>query len=85
MSTIPETHYARSSDGTNIAYQVLGEGARDLVWYAGLLSNVEAQWDMPEFASFFRRVARFSRLILFDRRGAGASTRCPAYRSHPSR
>lgn len=62
---------------------MLGDGAHDLVWSQGILSNVEAQWDMPEFASFFRRVARFCRLILFDRRGAGVSDPMPGMEIPP--
>jgi pimeloyl-ACP methyl ester carboxylesterase len=70
----PETRYARSGD-VNIAYQVVGGGLRDLVLVPGFVSNVEGFWEEPGVARFFDRLARFSRLILFDKRGTGLSDR----------
>lgn len=70
----PETRYAHSGD-VHIAYQVVGAGPFDLVFVPGFVSNVEAAWDSPARASFFRRLASFSRLILFDKRGTGLSDR----------
>ena len=63
--------------GSEVAYQVLGEGARDLVYSAGVGGHVDLQWDEPLFAAALRRLASFSRLILFDRRGTGASDPVP--------
>lgn len=74
MFTPPETRYV-SSDGVHIAYQVLGDGPLDVVFVPGFVSNVEANWESPERASFFRRLASFCRLILFDKRGTGMSDR----------
>jgi len=68
----PVTRYARSGD-VNIAYQVVGEGPFDLIWVPGWISNVEASWEVPEYAHFLGRLASFSRLILFDKRGTGLS------------
>ena len=70
----PETKYARSGD-VNIAYQVVGDGPRDLVLVPGWLSNVEVFWEEPTVVRFFERLASFSRLILFDKRGTGLSDR----------
>ncbi len=70
----PVTRYARAGD-VSIAYQVIGEGPVDLVWAYGLASNVEVFWEEPSLAAFFRRLAQFSRLIIFDRRGCGLSDR----------
>jgi len=70
----PETHYARSGD-LNIAYQVVGEGSRDLVYVPGWVSNIELMWEEPAMAHFLDRLASFSRLILFDKRGTGLSDR----------
>jgi pimeloyl-ACP methyl ester carboxylesterase len=70
----PETRYARSG-GVSIAYQVVGEGPFDLVYVPGAVSNVELTWEEPRRAAFFRRLASFSRLILFDKRGTGLSDR----------
>ncbi len=70
----PETCYARSGD-INIAYQVVGEGPRDLVYVPGWVSNVELMWEETAMAHFLGRLASFSRLILFDKRGTGLSDR----------
>lgn len=71
---IPETRYAKSGD-VNIAYQVVGEGPRDLVLVPGWVSNIEVFWEEPGLSRFLRRLASFSRLILFDKRGTGLSDR----------
>ena len=68
----PETRYTRSG-AVNIAYQVVGDGPFDLIWVPGWISNVEASWEIPEYAHFLDRLASFSRLILFDKRGTGLS------------
>lgn len=68
----PETRYARSGELT-IAYQVVGEGPLDLVYVPGFLSHLEWNWEHPAYARFLRRLASFSRLILFDKRGTGMS------------
>ena len=72
----PETLYARSGD-VNIAYQVVGEGEFDLVYVPGWVSNVEYMWMYPPFTHFLQRLASFSRLILFDKRGTGLSDQVP--------
>jgi pimeloyl-ACP methyl ester carboxylesterase len=69
----PETRYARTADGVHIAYQVLGEGPGDLVFVPGFVFNVELSWEWPQMAKFSKRMAAFSRLIMFDRRGTGFS------------
>ena len=73
----PETRYAKSGD-LRIAYQVTGDGPFDLVFVPGFVSNIELFWERPEWANFFSRLAGFSRLILFDKRGTGLSDRLPA-------
>jgi pimeloyl-ACP methyl ester carboxylesterase len=74
MSEQPETKYARSGEA-HIAYQVLGDGPIDLVWVPGFVSHVEYEWEHPRPARFFQRLASFSRLIRFDKRGTGLSDR----------
>jgi class 3 adenylate cyclase/dienelactone hydrolase len=74
MAEIPETHYVKSDD-VHIAYQVLGDGPFDLLFVPGFVSNVEALWRSPDQSAFFRRLASFCRLILFDKRGTGMSDR----------
>jgi class 3 adenylate cyclase len=68
----PETRYARSG-GVHIAYQVVGDGALDLVYVPTWISQVEHYWEEPTIARYFNRLASFSRLIMFDRRGSGLS------------
>jgi len=64
--------YARSGD-VNIAYQLCGSGPVDLVFVMGWVSHLEYFWKEPSFARFLSRLASFSRLILFDKRGTGLS------------
>jgi len=73
---VPETRYAKSGD-CHIAYQVVGEGPLDVVFIPGFVSHLEHAWDEPRFAHFYRRLASFSRLILFDKRGTGMSDPVP--------
>lgn len=72
----PDTLYATSGD-VNIAYQVIGDGPLDLVFVMGWVSHLEYFWREPSFARFLLRLASFSRLILFDKRGTGLSDRVP--------
>jgi pimeloyl-ACP methyl ester carboxylesterase/DNA-binding winged helix-turn-helix (wHTH) protein/class 3 adenylate cyclase len=74
--SVPETMYARSGD-VNIAYQVIGDAPLDLVFVMGWVSHLEYFWREPSFARFLLRLASFSRLILFDKRGTGLSDRVP--------
>ena len=69
---VPETRYAKSGD-VNIAYQVVGDAPLDLIYVPGWISNVELMWEEPSHAHVLERLARFSRLILFDKRGTGLS------------
>lgn len=72
----PQTKYARSGD-VNIAYQVIGNGPFDLVYVPGWVSHLEFNWEHPAVAHFYNRLASFSRLIRFDKRGTGLSDRVP--------
>jgi len=71
---VPQTQYVRTA-GVTIAYQVLGTGSIDLVLVPGFLSNVEVFWEEPRVARFLQKLASFSRLIVFDKRGTGLSDR----------
>jgi class 3 adenylate cyclase len=70
----PAVRYTRSGD-VNIAYQVVGDGPLDLVLVPGFISHLDLDWDEPRSAYFLRRLASFSRLIRFDKRGTGLSDR----------
>jgi len=73
---LPDTRYAKSGE-VHIAYQVVGDGPLDLVFVPGWVSNVEEIWEEPHPRRFFERLASFSRLIMFDKRGTGLSDPVP--------
>jgi hypothetical protein len=72
----PQTRYARSKEGS-VAYQIVGDGPRDLVFIPWWATNVEIMWEEPTIARFLNRLASFSRLLCFDKRGAGVSDPVP--------
>jgi pimeloyl-ACP methyl ester carboxylesterase len=72
----PATRYARIGD-LHIAYEVLGEGPRDLVYVPEFRNSMEVQWEQPDFERFLLRLASFTRLIMFDNRGTGISDPVP--------
>jgi class 3 adenylate cyclase/pimeloyl-ACP methyl ester carboxylesterase len=69
---VPTTRFAQSGQ-VNIAYQVVGEGEFDIVFIPGAVSHVDLIWDDPAKARFFQRLSSVGRLIVFDKRGTGAS------------
>jgi class 3 adenylate cyclase len=69
-----ETRYARSGD-VHIAYQVTGDGPFDVVYVPPFVSHVELAWEVPSSVKLIERLASFSRLIRFDKRGTGMSDR----------
>jgi pimeloyl-ACP methyl ester carboxylesterase len=70
----PETRYAKNGD-VNIAYQVVGDGPLDLILVHGWVQSFDPGWEIDELKRFYERLASFSRLILFDKRGVGLSDR----------
>jgi class 3 adenylate cyclase len=73
---MPETRYA-DVGGEHVAYQVVGDGPIDAVWVGTWFGHVEARWDLPVLVRFFERLSRFTRFILFDKRGTGMSDPVP--------
>ena len=73
----PTTQYAKTGDGSQIAYQIVGDGDVDLVYLTGHLSHVDVRWEHPSAAHFLNGLASLGRLIIFDRRGLGASDHLP--------
>lgn len=71
---MPDIRYV-TTDGVSIAYQVIGDGPIDIVFVPGWLCNIEVFWEQPRVARFLQRLATFSRVILFDKRGTGLSDR----------
>ena len=69
-----ETHYTRSADGTNLAYQVTGDGPLDLLFdYASIAQPLDILSEDAGFIRIRRRLGTFSRTVWFDARGLGAS------------
>jgi pimeloyl-ACP methyl ester carboxylesterase len=71
----PETRFARTTDGTHVAYQVTGGGPVDMVLLRAWFSDMEHEWQEPRLARFYRRLESVARLIRLDRRGMGLSDR----------
>jgi class 3 adenylate cyclase/pimeloyl-ACP methyl ester carboxylesterase len=76
MARAAETQFARSGD-VDIAYQVFGEGDRDIVMTMGWVTHLEVMWELPELAYFLERLGGLGRVIIFDKRGTGLSDRVP--------
>ena len=72
---IPETNYAQTVDGTNIAYQVVGGGPIDVLVATGNHFPIDMMWEEPHLVRFLDRLSTFCRHIWFDPRGTGASDR----------
>ena len=68
--------FARSGD-VHIAYRVVGEGPIDLVYVQGAYTHLDVEWELPAYRRYCERLAEFTRLILFDKRGMGMSDRVP--------
>ncbi len=76
MAAAPTTRYAKSGD-VHIAYEVMGNGPIDLLLFPDGVIPIEAMLEEPSFARFLERLATFSRVIRFDRRGMGLSDPVP--------
>ena len=74
---VPETRYAKTADGVHIAYQTVGTGPVDIAFVMAWTTHIELMWKEPTLARFLSRLAAFSRLIVFDKRGTGLSDRVP--------
>jgi pimeloyl-ACP methyl ester carboxylesterase len=71
---VPETRYALSGH-VHVAFQVMGEGPVDLVYIPGWVSHLEVELEMGLARRFYEALASFTRLVRFDKRGAGMSDR----------
>ena len=83
MAQAPRTRYASCGD-LDIAYQVLGDGPVDLVVMPGPFIPIDSIDAEPSMYRFFRRLAAFCRVIRFDHRGMGMSSRIGADNITPS-
>ncbi len=74
---VPDTRYALNTGGEHVAYQVFGAGQVDVVFIPDWCTNLEIMWEEPTLARFLQRLASFSRVICFDKRGTGLSDPVP--------
>jgi class 3 adenylate cyclase len=72
-----EIKYATNADGQSVAYQICGAGPLDVVFVPDWVGNLEVMWEEPTIAAFLERIARFARVICFDKRGTGLSDPVP--------
>ncbi|AXI55086.1 hypothetical protein SuNHUV7_41230 (plasmid) [Pseudoseohaeicola sp. NH-UV-7] len=71
---MPKTQYTKSDD-VHIAYQVYGQGPKNLVLVPGFISQIETYWEEPNFAKWLKRLGQFAKVAMFDKRGTGLSDR----------
>jgi class 3 adenylate cyclase len=72
VTDTPETHYARSADGTNLAYQMSGSGPLEMA-FLHVAYPIDLLSEDPGFVRLRRRLGTFSRTVWSDARGVGAS------------
>jgi len=72
-----DIQFAANRDGQSVAFQTVGDGPLDLVFVPDWVGNLDAMWEDPTLAAFIRRMARFARVICFDKRGTGLSDPVP--------
>ena len=77
VAQVARTRYARCGD-LDIAYQVFGDGPTDLLVFPGVSISIDAIDDEPSMYRLHRRLASFCRVIRFDQRGMGLSSRVPS-------
>ncbi|GAB7067986.1 adenylate/guanylate cyclase domain-containing protein [Mycobacterium hodleri] len=83
VSRAPRTRYASRGD-LDIAYQVIGDGPVDLVVMPGPFVPIDSIDSEPSMYRFYRRLSSFCRVIRFDHRGMGMSSRIGADKITPA-
>jgi pimeloyl-ACP methyl ester carboxylesterase len=74
VAQAPRTRYAKCGD-LDIAYQALGDGPIDLLMLPSPFVAFDTVDAEPALFRLQRRLASFARVIRFDQRGMGASSR----------
>lgn len=70
----PQIRYVQSADGTRIATSSLGEG-RPLVYHPIWFNTIELLWRIPKALANLERLAQKRKVVLYDSRGTGLSSR----------
>jgi class 3 adenylate cyclase len=71
-----QIRYATGAGGIDIAWQEFGQknGPR-VVFIPGFISHLELNWEAASYANLFRGLGSACRVIVFDKRGTGLSSR----------
>jgi class 3 adenylate cyclase len=73
---VPEIRYARGVGDIDIAYSEFGrEDGPRLVWVSGFISHLELNWGAPGYANLIGPLGEACRVLAFDKRGTGLSSR----------
>lgn len=75
LRAAPNVAYARSTDGTSIAFSAVGDAPTTAVFVPGVISQLEVAWDEPMYRRFMGELAARYRVVVFDRRNTGLSDR----------
>ncbi|MEY2397399.1 MAG: hypothetical protein QOJ00_573 [Actinomycetota bacterium] len=76
FGVLPRTQYTKVA-GSSVSYQVIGDGPIDVVWVTSWFSHIDGRWQEPRWHRFWTQMSSWCRLILYDRRGSGASDAFP--------
>ena len=79
---MPRTLYARNGN-IHLAYQVIGEGPRDVVLSMDWGSHLEVLWEQPFMRDLLASLARFSRVLWFACVSLGFRIACSTRRWRP--
>jgi pimeloyl-ACP methyl ester carboxylesterase/class 3 adenylate cyclase len=77
---VAETSYAKCGD-LSLAYQVFGDGPVELVSVGPMVSHIELIWTVPDIKAFVDQLARFCRVLVYDKAGVGLSDPVPHVRT----
>jgi pimeloyl-ACP methyl ester carboxylesterase len=72
MSRDGRIRYA-AVEGADVAYQISGDGPRDLLYIPGLLNHIESVATVSKISTHHERLANFARVVMYDKRGTGLS------------
>jgi pimeloyl-ACP methyl ester carboxylesterase/class 3 adenylate cyclase len=75
MASTGDIRYARCAGGIDVAYKVMGDGPIDIVYVPGFVSHLDLIDDVPFYCRPLDDMARFARVVTFDKRGTGLSDR----------
>lgn len=78
MPSAPDVRYTQAPDGTNIAWASFGDGPLELLCIPGFVSHLELMFEAPGAERYLDRMASFSRVVMYDKRGQGLSDRPPS-------